>query len=71
MHVVCMWYACGMHVVAILLTRMTAAQNEVSLSYHRFRGLYFLAVIFVPTVYLGLPYKKIIKISIFDGRTQL
>ena len=30
----------------ILLTKTTAAQNEVALSYHRVRGLYFLAVVF-------------------------
>ena len=28
----------------------TAAQNEVALSYHRVRGLYFLAVVFVATM---------------------
>ena len=31
----------------ILLTKTTAAQNEAALSYHRLRGLYFLAVVFV------------------------
>ena len=31
----------------ILLIKTTAAQNEVALSYHRVRGLYFLAVVFV------------------------
>ena len=30
----------------ILLTKTTAAQNDVALSYHRVRGLYFLAVVF-------------------------
>ena len=35
---------------AILLTKTTAAQNEVSLSYHRVRRLYFLAVVFVATM---------------------
>ena len=34
----------------ILLTKTTAAQNEVALSYHRERGLYFLAVVFVATI---------------------
>ena len=34
----------------ILLTKTTAAQNEVALSYHRVRGLYFLAVVFATTV---------------------
>ena len=32
-----------------LLTKTTDAQNEVALSYHRVRGLYFLAVTFVAT----------------------
>ena len=31
----------------MLLTKTTAAKNEVALSYHRARGLKFLAVIFV------------------------
>ena len=30
----------------ILLTKITAAQNEAALSYDKVRGLYFLAVIF-------------------------
>ena len=34
----------------IFLTRITAAQNEVALSYHRVRGLYFLAVFPVATI---------------------
>ena len=34
----------------ILLTKITAAQNEVALSYHRVRGLYFLAVVFSATI---------------------
>ena len=38
----------------ILLTKTTAAQNEVALSYHRVRGLYFLAVVFVATIVLVL-----------------
>ena len=33
-----------------LLTKTTAAQKEVALNYHRVRGLYFLAVVFVATV---------------------
>ena len=36
--------------VNIPLTKTTAEQNEVALSYHRMRGLYFLAVIFVTTI---------------------
>ena len=35
--------------VCILLTKTTAAQNEVALSYHKVHGLYFLAVVFVTT----------------------
>ena len=34
----------------IPLTKTTAAQNEVTLSYHRLRGLYFPAVISVTTI---------------------
>ena len=34
----------------ILLTKTTAAQNDVALSYRIVRGLYFLAVIFAPTI---------------------
>ena len=33
-----------------LLTKTTAAQNEVALSYYTVRGLYFLAVVFAVTV---------------------
>ena len=36
--------------VHILLTKSTAAQNEVALSYHRVRGLYFLAVVFARSI---------------------
>ena len=35
----------------MLPTKITAALNEVSLSYHKVRGLYFLAVIFEATIY--------------------
>ena len=34
----------------ILLTKTTAAQNEVALSYHRLRGLYFPADAFMTTI---------------------
>ena len=37
-------------VYTILLIKTTAAQNEDALSYHKVRGLYFLAVAFVRTV---------------------
>ena len=36
--------------IIILLTKITAIQNEVTLRYHRVRGLYFLAVIFAATI---------------------
>ena len=38
----------------LLLTKITVAQNEVALSYHRVRGLYFLVVVFAATIYLLL-----------------
>ena len=34
----------------ILLTKTTAAQNGVALSYHKVRGLYFMAVVFVRSI---------------------
>ena len=37
--------------LTILLTKTIAAQNEVALSYHKVRGLYFLAVVFVRSIY--------------------
>ena len=54
----------------ILLTKTTAAQNEVALSYHSVRGLYFLAVVFVRTVchillYLTCSYK----LNIYNAQT--
>ena len=36
--------------VIILHTKITAAQNEVAFSYHKVRGLYFLAAIFGATI---------------------
>ena len=35
----------------LLLTKITATQNEVVLSYHKVRGLYFLAVVFMRSIY--------------------
>ena len=44
----------------ILLTKTTAAQNEVALSYHRVRGLYVLVVFFVATIiYIVIKNSKI------------
>ena len=34
----------------MLLIKIAVAQNEVALSYHRVRGLYFLAVIFAANI---------------------
>ena len=34
----------------IFLTKITVTQSETALSYHRVRGLYFLAVIFAVTI---------------------
>ena len=36
--------------INIFLTKTTAAKNEVALSYHRVRVLYFLAVVFAATI---------------------
>ena len=36
--------------VYILLTKTTAVQNEDALSFHKLRGLYFLAVIFATSI---------------------
>ena len=41
-------------VLTILLTKTTAARNGVALSYHRVRGLYFLAVVFAAIILLLL-----------------
>ena len=38
----------------ILLTKTTAAQNEVALSYRSVRGLYFLAVVFAATIQITI-----------------
>ena len=36
--------------ISALLTKTTATQNEDALSYHRVRGLHFMAVIFVGSI---------------------
>ena len=38
------------HSKSIVLTKTTAAQNEVALSYHKVRGQYFLAFVFAATI---------------------
>ena len=45
--------------MTILLVK-TAAQNEVGLSYHKVRGLYFLAVVFEATISAAAIFVKII-----------
>ena len=40
--------------MSIPLTKITATQNEVALSYYRARRLYFLAVVFVATIVINL-----------------
>ena len=58
MHV-CMLY---IRITIILPTKTAAAQNEVALSYHNVRGLYFLRVVFAATIvflyFLLLDVKK-------------
>ena len=46
------------HKNVIYLTKITAAQNEVTLSYHRVSGLYFKAVIFVATILSILSFSR-------------
>ena len=46
-----MRYAIIKTIKTILLTKTTAAQNEVALSYHSVRGLIFLAVVFVTNIF--------------------
>ena len=48
--------------LVIIITKATATQNEVALSYHSVRGLYFLAVVFVRSISLLIPDKKCHKI---------
>ena len=43
-------HVCVVNISTILLVITTAAQNVDALSYHRLRGLYFLAVVFVTTI---------------------
>ena len=44
-------YKTRTYCTCILLTKTTAAQTEDAHSYYRVRGLYFLAVVFVATIY--------------------
>ena len=48
----------------ILLTKITATQNEVALSYHKVRGQYFMAVIFIATILviaLNVAFQRVFK----------
>ena len=49
-------------VITILLTKTTAAQNEVALSYYRLRGLYFLA---------GVSMRSIVKTRIDNNDHEI
>ena len=51
--------------IHILLTKTTAAQREVALSYCRLRGLYFLAVVFAATIVRSI-YSKGFKLIKYD-----
>ena len=42
-----------------MLTKITASKNEVVLSYHRVRGLYFLAAVLAATVVITFWYLKL------------
>ena len=44
------FFSDGFYNILTLLTKITAAQKEVALSYHRVRGLYFLVVIVAATI---------------------
>ena len=45
---------CCCAVIAIQLTKITAGQNDVALSYHRMREQYFLAAILAGTIILPI-----------------
>ena len=44
----------------IPLSQTTAAENEVPLSYHRVRGLYFLALVFAALVFAALVFAALV-----------
>ena len=48
----------------MLLTKITVVQNEVALSYHKVRGLYFLTVIFAATVVALLKGNVILQMTV-------
>ena len=52
--------------LCILLTKTTAARNEIALSYHKVRGLYFLAVVFAATI-VNTTFDVIINLSTYNA----
>ena len=54
-----------------LLTKTTAAQNEVALSYHKLRGLYFLAVVFAGSIICCIMYIYGVQIVEIHKHTQM
>ena len=54
-----MTYQCYNFTKRLLLTKVTTAQNEVSLWYHSVSGLYFMAVIFAAPTIVPLMWFKI------------
>ena len=46
--------------MAILMAKITAVQNEAALSYHKVRGLHFLAVAFTASMfsYCAVPFAR-------------
>ena len=62
--------------INIFLTKTTAAQNNVALSYCRLRGLYFLAVVFAATIVFKDSREQPLTIlfqpyTSFDSKTEL
>ena len=49
--------------ILMLLIKTTAALNEIVLSSHKVRGLYFMAIVFVTTILQSIPKSN----SVFHG----
>ena len=56
--------------IFICLTKTTAAQNEDALSYHGVRGLHFMAVVFVRSMYLLKSKTSLWKIEALKAETN-
>ena len=54
-----------------LFTKITAAENEATLTYHKVRGLYFLAVIFAATIMHLMNYPLHIVLAVVCTRLIL